>query len=102
MVSKYSLDTYGIDPPIFNGDQMPLHRNEYTSQKTLSLKSEMVFVKESYMLSTEKVTCFTQLRSDPKGYFANTICTFRRCELSMGTKRIVSHQTNIRDTKETS
>ena len=31
MVRKYFLDTYGIDPPIINGDQMPLHRNESTS-----------------------------------------------------------------------
>ena len=45
---------------------MPLHRNESPSQKTLSLKSEEVFVKENYMLSRERVTCFTQLCSDPK------------------------------------
>ena len=45
---------------------MPLHRNESASQKTLSLKSEEVFVKENYMLSRERVTCFTQLCSDPK------------------------------------
>ena len=45
---------------------MPLHRNESAGQKTLSLKSEEAFVKENYMLSREKVTCFTQLCSDPK------------------------------------
>ena len=45
---------------------MPLHRNASASQKTLSLKSEEVFVKEKYMLSRERVTCFTQLCSDPK------------------------------------
>ena len=66
MVRKYFLDTYGIDPPIINGDQMPLHRNESASQKTLSLKSETTFVKENYMLSRERVTCFTQLCSDPQ------------------------------------
>ena len=65
-VRKYFIDKYGIDPPIINGDQMPLHRNESASQKTLSLKSEDVFVKENYMLSRERVTCFTQLCSDPK------------------------------------
>ena len=64
MVSKYFLDTYGIGPPIINGDQMPLHRNEI--QKKLSLKSETAFVKENYMLSRERVSCFTQLCSDPK------------------------------------
>ena len=45
---------------------MPLHRNESASQKTLSVNSEEVFVKESYMLSTERVACFTQLCSDAK------------------------------------
>ena len=45
---------------------MPLHRNESASQKTLSLKSEDVSVKENYMLSRERVTCFTQLCSDLK------------------------------------
>ena len=64
-VRKYFLDTYGVDPPIINGDQMPLHRNESAGQKTLSLKSEETFVKENYMLSRERVTCFTQLCSDP-------------------------------------
>ena len=66
LVRKYFLDTYGIEPPIINGDQMPLHRNESASQKTLSFKSEATFVKENYMLSRERVTCFTQLCSDPK------------------------------------
>ena len=45
---------------------MPLHCNEGASQKILSLKSEEVFVKETYMPSRERVTCFTQLCSDPK------------------------------------
>ena len=35
-------------------------------KKTLSLKSEETFDKENYMLSRERVTCFTQLCSDPK------------------------------------
>ena len=65
-VIKYFLDTYGVDQPIINGDQMLLHRNESAGQKTLSLKSEETFVKENHMLSRERVTCFTQLCSDPK------------------------------------
>ena len=65
-VRKYFLDTNDGDPPIINGDQMPLHRNESAGQKTLSLKSEEIFAKENYMLSRERVTCSTQLCSDPK------------------------------------
>ena len=45
---------------------MSLHRKESASQKTFSLKSEEVFVKENYMLARERVTCFTQLCTDPK------------------------------------
>ena len=66
MVRKYFINKYGSDPPVINRDQMPLNRNENASQKTLSLKSEDVFVKENYMLSRERVTCFTQLCSDLK------------------------------------
>ena len=62
-VRKYFLDTYDVDPPIINGDQMSLHRNESAGQ-TLSLKSEETFVKENYVLSRERVTCFTQLYSE--------------------------------------
>ena len=65
-VRKYFLDTYGLDPPIINGHQMPLHRNESAGQKTLSLQSEETFVKENYMLSRERVTWFNQLCSDRK------------------------------------
>ena len=65
-VRKYFIDKYGIEPPVINGDRMPLHRNESASQKTLSLVAEDVFVKENYMLSRERVTCLTQLCSDPK------------------------------------
>ena len=66
MVKKYFYDTYGIQPPIINGDQMSLHRNKRGSEKTLPLKSERVFVKENYMLSRERVTCLTQLCNDTK------------------------------------
>ena len=41
------------EPTIINGDQMPLHRNESSGQKTMSMKNHSVFVKENYMLSRE-------------------------------------------------
>ena len=65
-VRKYFINKYGVDPPVINGDQMPLHRNESASQKTFYLKSKEVFVKENYMLSRERITCFTHLCNDPK------------------------------------
>ena len=39
---------YNVDPPIFNGDQMPLHRNESSEQGTLHFKGQDVFVKEKH------------------------------------------------------
>ena len=39
-IRKYCIGKYAVDPPVINGDQMPLHRNESPSQKTLSLKQK--------------------------------------------------------------
>eukprot|EP00794_Sanderia_malayensis_P013649 gene13649-15078_t len=64
MVRKYFIDTYGVDPPVINGDQMPLHRNESSGQKTMSFTGQHVFVKENYMLSRERITAYTQVCSD--------------------------------------
>lgn len=102
MVRKYLLDTYGFDPPIINRDQIPTHKNESAGQKALSLKSEATFVKENYMLSTERVTFFTQLFRDLqiklhpefvfKGNGSRTHLHLpSRCKLPMGAERIGSH-----------
>ena len=55
---------YNVDIPIINADQMPLHRNESSGQKTLNFKNMDTYVKENYMLSRERVTVFTQISSD--------------------------------------
>ena len=34
-VRNYFIDKYEVNQPVINGNQMPLHRNESTSQKTL-------------------------------------------------------------------
>ena len=62
----YFIEKYGVDPPIINGDQMPLHRNESSAQKTLNFKGEETFVKENHMLSRERVTVFTRFNSESK------------------------------------
>ena len=45
---------------------LSLHCKESAGQNTFSLKSEEVFVKENYILSTERVICLTQFYSDLK------------------------------------
>ena len=32
-IRRFFMEKYGVDPPILNGDQMPLHRNESSQQK---------------------------------------------------------------------
>ena len=34
-VRNYFIDKYEVNQPVINENQMPLHRNESTSQKTL-------------------------------------------------------------------
>ena len=62
-VRRFFIEKYGIDPPVINGDQMPLHRNESSQQKTMAFKNEDAFVKENHSLSRERVTVFTQVSS---------------------------------------
>ena len=62
---KFFLDNFGVDPPVINGDQMPLHRNESSPQKTLNFTGMDTNVKENYNLYRERVTVFTQVSSDP-------------------------------------
>ena len=47
-VRKLFIDNFGVDPPIINGDQMPLHRNESASQRTLNFTGLNTYVKENY------------------------------------------------------
>ena len=63
-VRNFFIKKYSIDPPVINGDQMPLHRNENASQKTLAFKGLDTYVKENYMLSRERATVFTQTSSN--------------------------------------
>ena len=53
----------GIDIPIVNMDQMPLHRNEISSQKTLTIRDQDTVVKENHHLTRERITCLTVLSS---------------------------------------
>ena len=52
-----------LDPPTINGDQMPLHRKESSTQKILNFADMDAYVKENYNLSCERVAVFTQVSS---------------------------------------
>jgi len=52
-VRHWFKSNFGKEITIINGYQMPLHRNESASQKTLSFTGETTYVKENYMLSRE-------------------------------------------------
>ena len=67
-VRKFFIDNFGVDPPIINGDQMPLHRNESASQRTLldllNFTGLDTYVKENYSLARERVNVYTQVAND--------------------------------------
>ena len=65
-VRKYFIKNFGVDPSVLNGDQMPLHRNESFTQKTLNFTGLDTYVKENYSLSRERITVYTQVFTDPK------------------------------------
>ena len=52
---------YGVDPEIVMSDQMPLHENESSNEKTLSFKSapQTTYVKENYSLSRKHIIAMT-------------------------------------------
>ena len=64
-VRRYFIEEFAVDPPIINGDQMALHRNESSGKAAISFKNLDKFLKENIHLSRERVTAFTQVSSDP-------------------------------------
>ena len=46
-VRNYFITKFGIDPPVINDDQMPLHRNESNGQVTLSFKNHEALSKKT-------------------------------------------------------
>ena len=63
-VRKLFIDNFGIDPPIINGDQMSLHRNESASQRTLNFTGLDTYVKENHSLAREGVTVYSKVTND--------------------------------------
>ena len=63
---KYFIENFGVDLPVLNGDQMPLHRNESSTKKTLNFTGLDTYVKENYSLSRERIIVYTQVCKDPK------------------------------------
>ena len=59
---------YGVNPAILSADQMPLHRNESSSAKTMNFvgQNQSTFVKENYKLSRERSTVMTTVSSSNK------------------------------------
>ena len=68
-VRNFFLKVNRVDPPVMNGDQMPFLRKESTTLKTMTFKNIDTYVKESYSLSRERATVFTQVSSDPTANF---------------------------------
>ena len=54
---------YRVNPEIVMSDQMPLHRNESSNEKTLNFKGapQKIYVKENHSLSRERIAAMTLL-----------------------------------------
>ena len=65
------------EPVIINGDQMPLHRNESSTQATMTLKNQPMYVKENYMLSREHATVYTQLSTEESNPMPTPVIVFK-------------------------
>ena len=68
-VRNFFPETYRVDSPVINGDQMPIHRNESTTQKTMAFKNMDTYIKENYSLSHKRATVFVQVSSDSTANF---------------------------------
>ena len=60
-------------------DQMPLHRNESSEQKTLNFKgaSQSTYVKENHSLSRERITVMTSVASNKTASSPNLEFVFK-------------------------
>lgn len=67
-VRYFWLQHYKREPNIVSADQMPIHRNESSAQKTLNFSGRNVscFVKENTSLSRERCTVMTIVSSCPE------------------------------------
>ena len=66
---NFFLKTYGVDTPVINSGQMPLNRNESTTQNTMTFKNMDIDLNKNYSVSRERTTVFTQVSSDPTANF---------------------------------
>ena len=64
-VRCYFLQKFDMEPLILGSDQLPLHRNESSDEKSLSFKGIDAFVKENHALSRERMTLMTTVPSSP-------------------------------------
>ena len=71
-VRKFFKDNFGLDPPIINEDQMPLHRNESASQRTLNFTGLNTYVKKiTRWLKREQLSIHKSQMTLQSNYYLN-------------------------------
>ena len=90
----YFIKKFGIDPPIINGDQIPLHRNEPNGQATFNFKNHEAFVKENHHLSRERVTIFTQIASNENVSLSHNIHLKALANVQRSSRHLQEHNIN--------
>ena len=73
------MKIYGVDPEIVMADQMLLHRNGSSREKTLNFKGviQTTYVKEDHSLSRERVTVMTSVSSEKSSSAPNLEFVFK-------------------------
>ena len=77
----------GVDIPIVNMDQMPLHRNETSGQKTLTICDQDTVGKQNYHSTLEQITCLTILSSKDRAIWPHYVFKGRATHLQKKLKR---------------
>lgn len=60
------MKIYGVDLEIVMANQMPLHRNQLSQEKTLNFKGgvQATYMKQNHFLFRERVTVMTSVASE--------------------------------------
>ena len=73
-VRKYFTENFGVDPPMLNGDQMPLHRNESSTQKTLNFAGLDTYVKEIILFQENELLFTLKFAVTLKSHLNQNLC----------------------------
>ena len=73
-VRKCFIENFGVDPPVLNGDQLPLHRNESSTQKILNFTGLDTYVKENHFFQKNELLFTLKFAVTLKSHLNQNLC----------------------------